>query len=151
MNVKHSVLTSLLLVFSTLILAQKVSNRPHVYDENVPINTAEEYKWWNLLHYSIDITPDYDNRLVSGTNVIEFCSLETGSVLRIDLQEPMVITKVTWRNSSIEFKKQNDAYIIIFPKKIVKGKTEAITITFKGHPPVALNPPFDSGWDMGDR
>lgn len=66
--------------------------------------------------------------------------------MQIDLQEPMVISNIIWNNVSVAFKKVGNAYIITFPKDIIKGKTETITVFFNGYPPAALNPPFDNGW-----
>jgi aminopeptidase N len=146
MTVKHITLTFLSLVFSTLTFAQAISKKIQGNKETVPTDITPEYKWWNLLHYTIDITPDYNARFIDGTNSIEFSALQTGKVMQIDLQEPMVITNITWRNTSITFKKENNAYIITFPQNITKGKTETIAIAFKGHPQVALKPPFDNGW-----
>jgi aminopeptidase N len=146
MNVKHITLTFLSLVFSALTFAQEISKKIQANRETVPTDITPEYKWWNLLHYTIDITPDYNARFIDGTNSIEFSALQPGKVMQIDLQQPMVITNITWRNTSITFKKENNAYIITFPQNIIKGKTETIAIAFKGHPQVALKPPFDNGW-----
>src|ERR1017187_3340613 len=73
--------------------------------ENMPINTLQEYKWWNLLHYTIDIIPDYNAKFISGTNKIQFVALQVGKVMQIDLQQPMLITAITWNNKPIQFKK----------------------------------------------
>ena len=137
MNLRQAIITSLFIIFSTQIFAQA---------ETVPANIIAAYKWWNLLHYTIDITPDYSKRSINGTNSIEFTALQTGRIMQIDLQEPMIITSVTWKNSPLAFKKERNAYIITFPENIVKGKTATITVSFKGHPKVALKPPFGNGW-----
>jgi hypothetical protein len=140
MNVKNTTLAFVFIIFSTPIFAQTISTKTQANRETAPANIIPAYKWWNLLHYTIDITPDYTKRFISGTNKIEFSALQTGKMMQIDLQEPMIISNITWRNSSVTFKKEINAYIIIFPKNIVKGKTETITVAFKGHPEVALNP-----------
>jgi aminopeptidase N len=146
MSVKKTVLTSLFIIFSPLIFAQTIIKRTQIRKETIPINTIPEYKWWNLLHYTIDITPDYNTKFIIGTNSIEFSALQRGKVMQIELKEPMVITNIIWRNSSIAFKKENNVYIITFPQNVTKGKTETITVSFSGHPQVAFKPPFDNGW-----
>ena len=145
-NVRKKTLTCLFIIFSPLIFAQTIAKKHTASKETIPDNTIPAYRWWNLLRYNIDIAPDYSARFISGTNSIEFSALQKGKVMQIELQEPMVITKIIWRNSAIAFKKQNNTYIITFPQIVPKGKTETITASFKGHPQVALNPPFDNGW-----
>jgi len=144
--VKKTTLTCLIIIFSPLIYAQTLSKKTLVSNETIPGNTMPAYKWWNLLRYTIDIVPDYNTRFISGTNSIEFSVLQTGKIMQIELKEPMAITAISWRNSPVAFKKEDNAYIITFPQNITKGETETITVSFKGHPQVALNPPFDNGW-----
>src|SRR4030095_4062297 len=146
MNEKKTTIASLFIIFSPLIFAQIILKKTQVSKETIPNNTIPAYKWWNLLHYTIDMAPDYNTRFISGTNSIEFSALQTGKVMQIELKEPMVITNIIWQNASISFKKEKNAYIITFPQNITKGKTETITVSFKGHPQVALKPPFDNGW-----
>jgi aminopeptidase N len=114
--------------------------------ENIPANTLPAYKWWNLLHYTISITPDYKTKFISGTNSITFCALQAGKTMQIDLQQPMAITAITYKNQNLAFTKKENAYIISFPKNINKGETGTITIRFEGHPHAAVNPPWDNGW-----
>jgi aminopeptidase N len=146
MNLKKITLASFFLVFSTLILGQTISWKTQANKESAPVNTILAYKWWNLLLYAIDITPDYNRKFINGTNSITFSALKTGRVMQIDLQEPMVISNIIWNNLSVAFKKEGNAYIITFPKDIIKDKTETITVFFEGHPRAALKPPFDNGW-----
>jgi len=58
----------------------------------------------------------------------------------------MCITSITWKNNELEFRKNNEGYLITFPQAIPKGETETITIHFQGNPQAAKNPPWDSGW-----
>ena len=73
--------------------------------------------------------------------------MQAGRVMQIDLQQPMLITAITWNNKPVQFKKDGDAYFITFPESIKKGKTETITVYFEGHPHEAVKPPWgESGW-----
>lgn len=135
-----------MIVFGTAGNAQTFSTKTRRNKENIPPNISQAYRWWNLLHYTINITPDYNKKFISGTNSITFYALQTGKAMQIDLQQPMLITAINWKNSPVAFKKEKEGYIINFPKEISKGKTETITIHFEGHPQTAINPPFDNGW-----
>jgi aminopeptidase N len=104
------------------------------------------HDWWNLLYYTIEITPDYTTKSIVGTNKILFKTLRTNNTMQIDLQEPMKVISIKWNKSLLDFKKDKNKYIVTFPRQIKKGETQSITIHFKGTPPVAIKPPFDNGW-----
>lgn len=135
---------SLLLQIS--IYAQIALPKP-LHNENIPANTPEIYAWWNLLHYSIDIIPDYNAKRITGTNEVRFVARQAGKIIRLDLQEPMQITRVICKNLSLPCrKKEKDAYLVTLPSLIGQGEIVTIRVYFAGRPKAALNPPFDSGW-----
>ncbi|RFM26009.1 gluzincin family metallopeptidase [Deminuibacter soli] len=114
--------------------------------EHMPAGTIPEYSWWNLLHYTISITPDYNKKFLAGTNTIRFRALQAGRLLQLDLLEPMKITAVTWKQGALPFMKKGTAYQVSFPKAISKGETVSITVHFEGNPVAAKRPPWDAGW-----
>ncbi len=115
--------------------------------ENMPPTIAAERSWWNLLKYTIELIPDYNHQTISGTNQLQFTALENGTVLQIDLQDPMQIDRVVWENRTLEVRKdKQQRYLVFFPTTIQKGSVQTITIHFQGRPRAALKPPFDNGW-----
>ncbi len=115
--------------------------------ENAPSKIKQEQKWWNLLHYKIDISPDYARKYIIGTNNITFSALQSDTILQIDLQNPMRITSVRWKDKSLVFKYiKEDAYLVIFPTVIKAGEKQTISIHFEGEPKESLKPPYDNGW-----
>lgn len=146
MSIRHIIFIPCLIMFASLANAQTSTAKVYRNKENMPSNTLPAHKWWNLLHYTIDITPDYNTRFITGTNSIKFTALQTGNEMHIDLYDPMHITAITWKSSPIEFKKVKDTYIITFPEFLKTGGIETITIHFEGHPKISTNPPFDNGW-----
>ena len=146
MNIRDIIFIILLIAFAFAGNTQTISTKTGLNNENIPPNISQAYRWWNLLHYTINITPDYNKKFITGTNSITFYAIQTGGSVKIDLQQPMLITAVNWKNSPVAFKREKQGYIISFPNEIREGKTETITIHFKGHPQTASNPPFDNGW-----
>ncbi len=115
--------------------------------ENPPPGTAAEHRWWNLLHYTISIRPDYDKQFISGTNEVSFAALSAGQSLYISLQQPMHILQVRWQNKNLRFEKTNDErYLVYFPEIIPAGSRQTIQVSFEGKPAVAKDPPVDNGW-----
>ena len=146
---------SLIIRFSVILLAILSGNnalaqigvtKVQSNQETIPGNMAPEIVWWNVLHYAIDLTPDYKTRSIKGNNRIEFRTLQSGKVMQIDLQQPMVITKIVWLNKQLLFLRKGNAYYVNFPRTLNKNQTETLTVYFEGTPAIAKNPPFDNGW-----
>jgi aminopeptidase N len=105
-----------------------------------------ERAWWNVIRYDIRVTPDYEKKFITGQNAIRFQTLQAGQTMQIDLQEPMNIVSVTWRNIALHFKRAGNAFYVQFPKPLPKENTETVIVRFEGHPRVAVKPPWDGGW-----
>lgn len=111
-----------------------------------------ERAWWNVLHYNITIDVNIEKKEISGYNQLTFVVTKPGKnkVMQIDLQEPMIIEKVTDGKATYPFKREGNLYWINFGEKDFaadKGKkSNSIYIYFKGNPKVAVNPPWDGGW-----
>ena len=114
--------------------------------ETMPVSTLPERAWWNLLHYTIDIRPDYSSKSLTGTNDIEFRAISSGQVLQLDLMQPMSIQSVTWNGRSLPFERKDDAYLVRFPREIKANELTMITVVFEGKPKEAVKPPWDGGW-----
>lgn len=137
----------LILLLSNYCKAQILQTATKTGKENMPPTIAAERSWWNLLKYTIEITPDYNQKTIKGTNQILFDALQKGSGLQLDLQDPMQIDRVVWNNMTLGIRKDKQGrYLIFFPRAINKGSVQSITVHFHGKPQAALKPPFDNGW-----
>ena len=65
--------------------------------ETIPASALPEQTWWNLLHYTIDIRPDFESKSLTGINYIEFRAIRPGKVLQLDLMQPLSIRWMTWK------------------------------------------------------
>src|SRR4051812_41524682 len=129
MSIRHFVLIFFVSLFSIFTRAQTISKKAGHSKESIPFNIQKERTWWNLLHYTIAITPDYDRKFIKGTNRLKFAVLRTVRTLQIDLQEPMRITGVDWESKTPAIqKKQKDVYLVIFPRELKAGEIQTITI-----------------------
>lgn len=124
--------------------------------ETMPCPTLPEQSWWNLLHYTISIRPDYLTRTISGSNEIEFRALRPGKQLLLDLLPPMKIRSVRWHGQKLDVRRTHfnpsdssgppDAWLIHFPRAIAKNELVTIDVSFDGHPKEAIHAPWDGGW-----
>jgi aminopeptidase N len=147
MTIKQFKLGLLGLFLSIFVHGQTQSTKKQGSKETAPGGIRQEQKWWNLIYYKIDITPDYGRKYITGTNSITFSALQSDTILQIDLQDPMRITSVRWKDKSLVFKhSKEDTYLVIFPTVIKAGEKQTISIHFEGAPKESLKPPYDNGW-----
>ncbi|MBI3232604.1 MAG: hypothetical protein HYZ42_00940 [Bacteroidetes bacterium] len=140
-------LTLLGLFLSTFVNGQTISTNKQENKETAPVGVGQEQKWWNLLYYKINITPDYERKYITGTNSITFSAWQSDTILQIDLQNPMRITSVRWKGKSLVFKhRKEDNYLVIFPTVIKAGEKQTISVDFEGEPKESVKPPYDNGW-----
>ena len=114
--------------------------------ETIPASALPEQTWWNLLHYTIDIRPDFESKSLTGINYIEFRAIRPGKVLQLDLMQPLSIRWMTWNGSPLSFERKDDVCLVRFPKEIKANEVITVAVAFEGKPKEAVHPPWDGGW-----
>ena len=102
--------------------------------------------WWDLLHYTIELTPDYQRKFIAGSNQIRFKILKSANLMQIDLQEPMIIQDIQWRGKKLSWTRDGNVFFVRFPENLKEGNIETIKIMFEGNPVIAKRPPWQGGW-----
>src|SRR5688572_24580468 len=105
-----------------------------------------ERVWWDVTHYDISVEPDFEKKRISGTNKITFKVIANGNVMQIDLQQPMEITSLKWKNKSLRYTRDSNIFLIRFPETLVRGSSHQLIIGYAGKPREAVMPPWDGGW-----
>jgi aminopeptidase N len=119
---------------------------PYTLQDTLRGSLNPERNGWNVLHYAIDITPDFNEKSLSGAVDIRFRVAYAFDRMQIDLQEPMMIDRVTWNEKTVLFIREGNVFHLVFPQKFVAGNTESVHIEFHGKPVIAKRPPWDGGW-----
>lgn len=104
-----------------------------------------ERAWWDLTYYNLAIDFDISQKSIAGTNTIHFKVLQSHPVMQIDLQEPLTIDHVDYQGQALSFSREGNVYWIRYPRPLVVGAQEKITISFSGIPIEAKRPPWDGG------
>lgn len=139
--------TCLFLILSTQTYAQLTEQSiAYTRADTVRGSLLPERTWWDVLHYEIDIEPDYNSKTLTGKVDLQFKILDSGSVMQIDLQLPMNITKVMLGDQSLSYKREGNVYYVIPGKVLQLGKTYMLSILFEGKVRQAIQPPWDGGW-----
>jgi aminopeptidase N len=141
----------LIISFSTLLwqactAQQPGEKRKFTHADTLRGSITPEREWWDVIHYSISVKPDYERKFIEGSNEIKFRVTKPGRFMQIDLQEPMKITAIHWNNKELKNNREGNVYHLEFPELLEPGKTETILIDFEGMPRIAVRPPWDGGW-----
>ncbi len=104
---------------------------------------------WNVLKYDITVTPDMNQKTISGTNTVTF--YDSGfHYLQIDLQQPMQLDSAFYENRKINYARDGNVYFL-FPRDTsarykIKPGIRSLKLFYSGQPKEAVNPPWDGGW-----
>jgi hypothetical protein len=112
-----------------------------------------EREWWDVLHYDIHVTPDYDNKSITGETTIQYKIIKDkySDYLQIDLQQPLKIDTIYYDGKLYinyprkPYYNEGNVWHVPLPKA-PKNSVHSISIIYHGNPRIAKNPPWDGGW-----
>ena len=104
-----------------------------------------EREWWDLTYYHLDIQVNPDEKFISGKNTIQYKVLKQDSVLQIDLQPPLKMTKAIQNNEDLKIRHDGNAHFITLNKIQHKDSIKSIDVYYEGHPKEAVRAPWDGG------
>jgi aminopeptidase N len=129
-------------LFSQGLLSE---NNKYTRQDTLRGSITPEREWWDLGYYHLDISVDPDNKFITGKNTIKYTVLKSKSVMQIDLQEPLKITKVLQNNTELNVRKNGNAHFITLLEKQEKGAVNSVIVHYEGHPKEAVRAPWDGG------
>jgi aminopeptidase N len=105
-----------------------------------------ERDWWDLTYYHLDVKILPETKSISGKNTIKYKVLKPYSVLQVDLQEPLIITKVVQNDKELEIRHDGNAHFITLIDEQPKGSLQSLDVYYKGIPKEAVRAPWDGGF-----
>ncbi len=135
---------SILLIFSNHILSAQ-NDKTFTKADSLKGGLTEERLWWNLNYYHLEVAVDIKSKFLSGKNEIHYTVLEEKQVMQIDLQKPMQIDSILYKNEKLDFTSEGNAHFIALKEKQELKNKNIVTIYFSGKPKEAKNPPWDGG------
>ncbi len=136
-----------ILAFSTRANAQLGPiTKPFTHADTLRGSISPERAWWDVMHYSILVTPDFTSKTIQGKVDIRFKVLGTGKKMQIDLQQPLVLTKAYLGDQKLTYTREGNVYWIDLPVVPKKGSIQTLALAYSGAPVVAVRPPWDGGW-----
>lgn len=112
-----------------------------------------ERAWWDLTYYHLNISVDPSTKSIKGKNSVHYKVLEPNSVLQIDLQEPLIITKVIQNGEDLSVDHQGNAHFITLKSDQKTGSVQSLDVYYEGQPQEAKRAPWDGGfsWKKDDN
>jgi aminopeptidase N len=145
-----SVFVCLVLLSFNQLLAQPLSKKTiFTHADTLRGSNGPGRDWWDVIKYDLHVKFNIADSTISGYNDISFKALKKGSLMQIDLQEPLIIDSVTLSSPDhkifskvVDFKKDGNAYFVTNKNN---SATQLITIYYHGKPTIARRPPWDGG------
>ncbi len=129
-----------------LTVAQVFAQEKFTKEAELRGTITEDRAWWDVQHYDLKVEVFPKSKTIEGTNTITYKVLKSEKLMRIDLQSPMEIKKITQNGKKLKFKTKGDFHYIKFKKAAKVGSEQSITIEFEGAPKEAVNAPWDGGF-----
>lgn len=146
---------SLLFICFTHVLAQPLSKKTvFTHADTLRGSNGPGRNWWDVTKYDLHVKFNIEDSTIRGFNNIAFKVLNSGEIIQVDLQEPLLIdsiylsysiTKGTGRSEKIEkFTREGNAYFIR-DMHLDRGTHGVLTVYYHGKPTIAVRPPWDGG------
>src|SRR5687768_13293346 len=101
-NMKKCLLVLLIhsLVYSACISQPLHQKRNFNKQDTLRGSIGPERIWWDVLHYDIVVTPDFNSKTISGKTTIRYKVLQEkhSDYLQVDLQRPLQIDSLYYNN-----------------------------------------------------
>lgn len=147
------------LITVCILTAQYCSSQPlnqkqrFSREDTVRGSITPERAWWDVLHYDVHVTPDFNNRSISGKTTIRYKVITNtrSEYLQIDLQNPLIVDSFYYNNKLYinyplkPYYNRGNAWYIPLPRT-KKNEIHSLTVFYHGTPRPAITPPWDGGW-----
>ncbi len=149
-NYRHLLVACLLVLPQLMVSAQPLSKQKEfTRADTLRGSNGPGRQLWDVLHYEIDVEPDYATKTIKGSNFIRF--LDKGvSQMQLDLQQPMEIDSIIKDGSRLGFTRDGNLYWVTVRNEASNANftpvQATINIYFSGKPREAVRPPWDGGW-----
>lgn len=142
-----------IIIFLVLGQIAQSQNNQFTLQDTLRGSITPERAWWDLIYYHLNIDVNPDKKFISGMNTIQYKVLKSNSVLQIDLQAPLEITKVVQDGKKLNVEHNGNAHFIHLKKNQKVGAINSVDVHYKGKPKEAIRPPWDGGitWEKDNN
>ena len=158
-----------ILIFNFSLLIINSAYAQFTRQDTLRGSNTPQRAWWDVQKYNIIVTPDYNNKALTGNIIIQYkvVNYKDEMSFQIDLQKPMKIDsaffhwgkirpEITTKNPNLidkrnrhhlSFSRNGNVYFADPVKTyFANGNIDSIELIFSGKPIEAKRPPWDGGW-----
>ena len=149
----RKIVLTLLMVLSALCVNAQRLQQTLTRQDTLRGSITPEREWWDLTFYHMNIKTNPADSSINGYMLIRYDVLKPHKLMQIDLQPPMVISKITQDGKELEFRRDGNAWFVKTNKEQVAGESNEIIVYYGGKPKVSRRPPWDDGltWVYDDN
>ncbi len=108
-------------------------------------SVTPERVWWDVEYYHLNIEVNPADSTIKGSNKIIYSVLKPSSIMQIDMQEPMILTKVVQNGVELKYCREGNVFWVNLIEPQETGDQNSIIIYYGGRPKIAARPPWDGG------
>jgi aminopeptidase N len=105
-----------------------------------------EREWWDVTYYHLNISVSPEEKSIIGKNTVQYKVLQPNQVMQIDLQPPLIITKVIQNGQELSIRQEGNAHFITLTNNQKVGSVNSLDIYYEGKPKEAVRAPWDGGF-----
>ncbi len=147
MSVRFYYLSFLSVILTCAVYSQGMLQEKNSFNRQDTLrgSITPERAWWDLTYYHLDIKVDPDKKYISGKNTIQYKVLESESVIQIDLQSPLVLSRAIQNGKELDIIHDGNAHFIKLDEQQIPNDINSIEVYYEGHPREAIRAPWDGG------
>lgn len=139
-------LSRLVLILLLISSFDKAQSQDFTHQDSLRGTITPERAWWDLTYYHLDIQICPQTKSIKGKNTIQYKVLEPHNRLQIDLQSPLIITKIIQDGRELTVDHDGNAHFVHIDKPTKTGQIESLDVYYEGIPLEAKNAPWDGGF-----
>jgi len=137
----------LFIISCNAVLAQKT--KVYTLADTLRGTLTPERTWWDVQRYELAIKPDYNDKSITGSNMIVYQVVGANSGktrMQIDLQEPLIIDSIVYNGKSkLKFEHTGSVWYAYVPAQKLAA-TNNVNIFYHGQVHQAKRAPWDGGF-----
>jgi aminopeptidase N len=129
----------------THILSQTAPPPKFTHQDTLRGSITPERSWWDLTYYHLDIVVNPADSTINGNNTVYYRVLTPATLMQIDLQPPLVLSKAVQNGKSLKIIRDGNAHFIELAGKQETGSLNSVILYYGGRPKIATRPPWEGG------
>ncbi|MGZ5285919.1 MAG: hypothetical protein ACXWB9_01985, partial [Flavisolibacter sp.] len=147
MKKRYCLLLAALFSLTHAIHAQPLNKKKNfTRQDSLRGSIGPERAWWDVLHYEVEVKPDFNSRSLSGRTTITYKVLpgQRTDYMQIDLQQPLSIDSIFYNKKlyinypAKPYYQEGNVWHIPLPRT-QPGSVHTISLVYSGYPTVAKN------------